>query len=152
TDDAVTQPVKPLTFASPVALGTPAAKPKPRPRPSFLSDDGRFTLFVGYSFLDTDITEGNEFGDSCNDICEGRIGTHGFEISGTYMLNPFVGLTADFSGNFNGPLEKCCGGSETDRIRADSYYILFGPTFVKNVGKVKLHAHALVGIARLWAD
>ena len=149
--DTTTQLVRPLSFAPPVSSGS-LAKPKPRPIPA--GPGSGWVFFLGYSYLDTNITEGNVFGDSCNDLCDGRAGApKGFQGSVTWMANPHFGLTADFSANFGGPTATDPDGDHTrDRLDTNNYYFLFGPTVAAPVGNVVLFAHGLVGLARLFAD
>lgn len=136
----------------PAEAAAPAAVPAPAPAPQVLSDNGKFVFFGGYSFLDTNITEGNDNADDCNEVCDGRTQGSGFALSGTYKLNQNFGLTADFSGNYGGVKNPVVSGSGAyDYIPQNSYYMLFGPTVSKRVGNVVLSAHALAGISRLWA-
>ena len=113
TTDTGSQSVQPLSFGSPVSGGS-LATPAPKPRPTFLGGNHGMTLYLGYSFLDTNQTEGNTFGDSC-ELCAGRSGAHGFGASATFWLNENVGLTADVSGNFGNSTEKGYGSRNRSR-------------------------------------
>ena len=157
TSSSDTQQVKPLfgTLSdSGLNAGAPSpfARPAARPRPAtFFSGEHQIVLFGGYSALDSNLPEGN-FGEGDCGLCAGRQGSSGFEFSGTYMFSPYFGLGGDFSAHFGSPIQNDPDGDGT-RLRVDqnSYYFLFGPTVMKPMGRVKLFAHALVGVARLWA-
>jgi hypothetical protein len=142
--------VQPLSFGSPISGGSSAVA---KPRPALFGGESGFQWYIGYAYLDTNITEGNDGEDNCNDVCAGRAGAHGFDTSVAYWINPNFGLMADFSATFGGPKlyypDEPGGYTKLD---TNSYYFLFGPTVAKKVGKVNLSAHALVGLARLWAD
>ena len=134
----------------------------------FAQDDykkGEF--FIGYS--NGQVDTGIERGEIPGDPIEERQNFNGFNASGVYNVNRYVGLKADVSGtyrsdsfDFTSPTITVPAGGTTgpNRISFDAdsslYNVLGGVQFKDNSSdaRVKPFAHALVGagIARVKVD
>ncbi|HET9364427.1 MAG TPA: outer membrane beta-barrel protein [Candidatus Angelobacter sp.] len=81
-------------------------------------------VYVGYSLLNGDTLDT----------------ASGFELGLTGNVNDWLGLTADFSGNFT---------SDSD---SHEYNVLFGPQITHRMDRLSLFGHGLVGIAHFSAE
>lgn len=117
------------------------------------SDYKKSEFFVGYSNnqVDTglDTEQGNEFQEFFNE----RESFHGFNVSGVYNVNRYVGIKGDFSGTYNNkdfniPVTV---GTTTQNVRFETknslYNILGGVQLKDNAStaRVKPFGYALVG-------
>ena len=88
-----------------------------------VAQDSKFDLFAGYSYMRAEPGSGLP-----------GANTSGFEVSGTYNWNHWLGITADFDGHY------CC--DSTDQKLND---FLFGPQINLGHGKLSPYFHGLVG-------
>jgi opacity protein-like surface antigen len=96
---------------------------------SFSDAPSRGTIFGGYSYLRN----------SSN-------GFNGFEGQGTFNFNRYVGVTADFGGNYRTlTTSSLFGLSASTNQRLYTY--MFGPTVTAPIGRSSVFAHALFGQA-----
>jgi outer membrane receptor protein involved in Fe transport len=91
-------------------------------------------LFGGYSYLRPPVTA--EVGVSSSTTTNNQ-SMNGWELSGAYRLLPFLGLRADFSGNYGTAISS---GTSS----ASQELFLFGPE-VSFPARVSPFAHVLVG-------
>ena len=118
---------------------TPAAAPAAA---SSSSDSfHRFDFFAGYSFLNNNISQSDNFGDAFGPTQL----VHGYAASVTFNLNKNFGILADFSGH-NGST-TFFSDDTTFRQDEDQYYFLFGPSVSHSFGKARISGHVLVGLA-----
>jgi hypothetical protein len=104
----------------------------------------KIEIFAGYSYLRPDITY-HQFPTCSIILCPPAppafVSTHpnfnGYEFSATYKVIPWLGATADFSGNY---------GSVAGTSRGHLQTFLFGPE-LSLPGKVSPFVHALFGVA-----
>ena len=101
-------------------------------------------VFIGYSYMNADLVSGN------------RTNLNGWNGSVEGKVLPFIGLVADFSGNYGSapvaPNPTCgtIGGSCSDvGASTNIHNFLFGPRVSLSVGKVRPFAHALVGAGHI---
>ena len=100
----------------------------------------KIALFGGYSFVHAPVTATEAgsgcVGNSCITVLLGtHLNLHGWEASGEYKTNRWLGLTADFSGHY---------GSAIAGNAIHIHTHLFGPQ-VSLHGRVSPFAHALFG-------
>jgi Outer membrane protein beta-barrel domain len=93
-------------------------------------------VFLGYSFNRADTGLSN------------RANLNGWEGSVEAKVFPFVGVVADFSGQYGKLRIPSQGVDERDRVQ--SY--LFGPRVSVTVGKIRPFAHVLIGAAQFHAS
>jgi hypothetical protein len=109
-------------------------------------------VFVGYSYLNADLSAGSG----------SRTNLNGWEASVENKIFPFVGLVADFSGQYglpssSSPPPTCVtpvGGLPggcilTPSSSGSEYNFLFGPRVSFKIGKFRPFAHVLVGGAHV---
>ncbi len=111
----------------------------------------KIELFGGYSYLRGSVQVGQVgplgSGAPCPPNCGNpptvaqHANLNGWEFSGQYKLKPFVGVVADFNGNYG-----TLGGGKT-RVHT----FVFGPQ-VSLPAKVSPFAHALFGVAKESQD
>ena len=111
----------------------------------------KIELFAGYSYLRGSVQVGQVGplgpGAPCPPNCGNppmvaqHANLNGWEFSGQYKLKPFVGVVADFNGNYG-----TLGGGKT-RVHT----FVFGPQ-VSLPAKVSPFAHALFGVAKESQD
>jgi opacity protein-like surface antigen len=87
----------------------------------------KFDVFGGYSYFN-----GSTSGEA------GRYSLNGWNAQGTYNLNHWLGVTADFGGYYGSPFN----------LSANDYSFLFGPTFSLHAQHFTPYAHALFGVDR----
>jgi hypothetical protein len=97
----------------------------------------RLEFFGGYQFLHAGSFDGE--GNSVN--------TNGWNTSATVNVREYLGLTADFSGNYKTESIVSSGLTGTAAVRIYTY--TFGPAVSTNSGDIKLFAHALFGGAHV---
>ena len=117
--------------------------------PSSLSAQGKLSLFGGYSYLTSPVPVVEQLlsvtaQNPCEIACPtfnatNRQSLNGWELSGTYHLLPFLGVTADFSGHYG----TAVSGTSSS---AHQYSYLFGPE-VSFPARVSPFAHVLIGAA-----
>jgi len=104
------------------------------------AQDGRISLFVGYSF-------------GTNTYYSGDPGLHGYTAQAVYNINKHIGLEANFSGhNGTSPIySEAYAGSDTyaSVARQDLYAYTFGPKLFLPMGHFSLFTHFLVGAAHV---
>jgi len=99
------------------------------PSSAYNDAPSRGTLFGGYSYLRNNSN-----------------GFNGFDSQGTFNFNRYVGVTADFGGNYRTLASSSLLGfsaSANQRL----YTFLFGPTVTAPIGRSSVFAHALFGEA-----
>jgi len=94
--------------------------------PIFAHGQGKFELYGGYPYLRPEFSPTEAF--VCTGVCPGiafapAIATthpnlNGWEVSGTYKVNPWLGMKADFSGHY---------GTALGSSSANVHTFLFGP-------------------------
>jgi opacity protein-like surface antigen len=94
--------------------------------------------YIGYSYMSADLLSG------------GRTNMSGWNGSLEGKVLPFIGIVADFSGNYGTagvPPNSLCNGASCSGLSAstDIYSYLFGPRVSITVGKVRPFAEALFG-------
>lgn len=95
-------------------------------------------VFVGYSYLSADTN------------LSSRANLNGWEVSGEKKIFPFVGLVADFSGQYGTELStqfQAPGLGGTFSVNTQLYNLLVGPRVSVSVHGVRPFAHALFGAA-----
>jgi opacity protein-like surface antigen len=92
-----------------------------------------FDLFGGYSYFNND---------------GGDVNGHGWEGAGTFHLNDWLGVTADFSGHYGGEEISLISSS----VDNNTHTFLFGPTVSYRGPKVTPFAHFLLGGARTSSE
>jgi hypothetical protein len=108
-------------------------------------DQGKFTVFGGYSYMTNSFSRSSGCGSSC-DASEPSIGIHGYTTSFVYNANKHVGLEANFSGHNGSPAVYSDSYPETDNLYEDIYTYTFGPKLTQPVGNFALFTHFLVGV------
>jgi hypothetical protein len=100
-------------------------------------------IFFGYSYYNTDLSTID------------RANTNGWEGSLEGRVFPFLGIVADFNGNYGsqnfsfpcaGPSGGCPGNANVTE-----YNVLFGPRVSVSVGKFRPFAEAMFGIGHVNA-
>jgi len=109
-------------------------------------------IFGGFSYVNADLISGS------------RTNLNGWNASLEGKVFPFVGIVADFSGNYGSqavtvplelPVSPCpssgCHSSTgtTSNVTLHQHNFLFGPRVSTSVGKVRPFAHALFGASHL---
>jgi opacity protein-like surface antigen len=102
-------------------------------------------VYVGYSYMSADL------------LSSGRTNMNGWNGSLEGKVLPFIGLVADFSGNYGTagipPNSLCSGGVSgvCSGLNASTniYSYLFGPRVSVTVGKVRPFAEALFGAGHI---
>ena|SRR5579862_1013606 len=102
-------------------------------------------VFVGYSYL------------GAEQVGSGRASLNGWNASGELKVFPFIGLVADFSGQYgseNLPSSFVCSGlapciSLTSTTSVSQHNFLFGPRASFSVGKFRPFVHALIGASHI---
>jgi opacity protein-like surface antigen len=102
-------------------------------------------VYVGYSYMSADL------------LSSGRTNMNGWNGSLEGKVLPFVGIVADFSGNYGTagipPNSPCSGGVSgvCSGLSANTniYSYLFGPRVSVTVGKVRPFAEALFGAGHI---
>jgi hypothetical protein len=104
-------------------------------------------FFVGFSHGQVDT--GIDSGDSVNSFFRDRVGLNGFEASGVYNVNRYIGIKGDVSGVYNSTQFTFPVGTQTVTVDTkNSLYNFLGGLQVKDnasSGRVKPFAHALIG-------
>jgi hypothetical protein len=104
-------------------------------------------FFVGFSHGQVDT--GIDSGDSVNSFFRDRVGFNGFEASGVYNVNRYIGIKGDVSGVYNSTQFTFPVGTQTVTVDTkNSLYNFLGGLQVKDnasSGRVKPFAHALIG-------
>jgi len=107
----------------------------------------RLKVFVGYSFLRPSVTYGQV--SDCPLTCPVPPATatnhpnwHGYEVSATLKLLPWIGAKADFSGHY---------GTVTGHSSGHEQTYLFGPE-LSLPARVSPFVHALFGVAHQGVD
>jgi len=106
-------------------------------------------VFVGYSYSQTNLIPGSS------------TGLNGWNASVEGKVLPFIGLVADFSGNYGSESSSIailcpvglapCPGVGTN-IDIHEYNYLFGPRVSMHFGKIRPFVHALVGAGHIRAS
>jgi opacity protein-like surface antigen len=95
-------------------------------------------VFLGYSYMSADLVSGN------------RTNLNGWNGSLEGKLFPFVGIVADFSGNYGTQSVPATVTSSTaGSVDVSLYNVLFGPRVSFSAGKFKPFAQVLVGVSHL---
>jgi hypothetical protein len=90
----------------------------------------RGTIFGGYSYLRNNSN-----------------GFNGWVGQGTFNFNRFLGVTADFTGDYRTLASSSLIPGLTASANQHLYTYMFGPTVTKNFGRSAVFAHALFGQA-----
>lgn len=114
----------------------------------------KLQVFGGYSLLHTD--SGGLNGPLLNSLLAAPNGTfglnsnfNGWNAEVQYNANRWLGLVADFSGHYGGPLTASVGSGVTGLPGGNEYSFLFGPVFTyRSHTKFEPFAHALFGFDR----
>jgi len=105
--------------------------------------------FIGYSYLSADLNSG------------GRTSLNGWNGSLEGKVFPFIGLVADFSGEYGSPgvvssglcvvpVGSLPGGCTlTGSVSTSEHNFLFGPRASVSVGKFRPFVHALIGAGHI---
>lgn len=98
--------------------------------------------FIGYSYMSADL------------VPSGRTNLNGWNGSIEGKVLPFIGIVADFSGNYGSvaPNSSCginSGSCTTLSASTDIHDFLFGPRASISVGKVRPFAEALFGAGHI---
>ena len=98
--------------------------------------------YIGYSYMSADL------------LSSGRTNMNGWNGSLEGKVLPFIGIVADFSGNYGTagvPPNSLCNGGSCSGLSAttDIYSYLFGPRVSITVGKVRPFAEALFGAGHI---
>ena len=99
------------------------------------------SLFGGYSYLRPSVPVGQFVPPGPPSISQNVNLWDGWELAGQYKFIPFVGMVADFSGNY--------GTLDGANVHVNTY--LFGPQ-VSLPGRVSPFAHVLIGAAHERQD
>jgi opacity protein-like surface antigen len=111
-------------------------------------------IFGGFSYVNADLIPGS------------RTNLNGWNASLEGKVFPFVGIVADFSGNYGTqavtvplalPVGACpvggiiisCPSSTSFNVTLHQHNFLFGPRVSTSVGRVRPFAHALFGVSHL---
>lgn len=106
-------------------------------------------LFFGYSYLNTDLSS------------IGRANTSGWEASVEGKVLPWVGIVADFSGNYGSqnfpaicptPVGFPPSGPCLLKENINEYDVLFGPRLSASVGRFRPFAQAMLGVGHANAN
>jgi opacity protein-like surface antigen len=92
-------------------------------------------VFGGYSYL--------RAGTGVSGVSS--VNTNGWTGSLTQKVNRFVGVTAEFNGNYN---DNILGTT----YKGNVHNFLFGPRLSYTAGKITPFAHALYGVSRVTGD
>jgi len=109
-----------------------------------VSAQDKVEVFGGYSYLHASIQVGQSPCGVCNLVgppVAQRTNLNGWEFSGQYKFLPFLGVVADFNGNY--------GTLDNEGARIHTF--LFGPQ-VSLPARVSPFAHALFGVAKESQD
>lgn len=107
------------------------------------SDYHKFEWFGGYSYHSTDTGL-----DDLDPNLDSRVGSHGFETSGTGNLSRYVGIKGDFS--FHNKSWTFTDSGNTANIKLRTSQFLGGVQFKdnnKDAGTFRPFAHVLAGVA-----
>ncbi len=111
------------------------------------TDYNKGEFFVGFSHGQVDT--GIDSGDSVNSFLRDRVGFNGFETSGVYNVNRYVGIKGDVSGVYNSTRFTFPVGAQSVTVDTkNSLYNFLGGLQIKDNasdGRVKPFAHALIG-------
>jgi len=117
---------------------------------------------AGYAqFLTGNLFAGYSYGNA--DFLPNRVSINGWEASGEGKVLPFLGVVADFGGQYGSPnftIQSLCPATnassclqpqhpQTAPISITQYTFLFGPRFSFQVKKLRPFAHALFGASHL---
>ena len=107
---------------------------------AFAQDHPKAEIFGGYSYLRL------RSGIDQN--------LNGWNAALTGNFNRFLGITADFAGNYGSETVDTTIGGVTTRVGADikNYTFLFGPQIGYRAGKVRPFGHALFGAGHVSLD
>jgi opacity protein-like surface antigen len=98
-------------------------------------------VFIGYSYMSADLVSGN------------RTNLNGWNGSVEGKVLPFIGIVADFSGNYGSvPVVRCeaiNAPCPAENVSTHIYNFLFGPRVSVSVGKIRPFAHALFGAGHI---
>lgn len=103
-------------------------------------------VFFGYSYYNTDLSS------------IGRANTSGWEASVEGKVLPWVGIVADFNGNYGSQnFPFLCpgpppGGPCTVNTNINEYNVLFGPRLSASVGRLRPFAQAMLGVGHTNAN
>jgi len=100
------------------------------------------TVFTGYSYLNTDVSETKDLQTS---PIKNRVNLNGWNAQGAYLLNPHFALAADFGGYYGTP--KISGFD----FKTKAHTFLFGPAVLTKKGRFMPSAHVLFGAAKMTA-
>ncbi|HTS58946.1 MAG TPA: hypothetical protein VMH03_15490 [Terriglobales bacterium] len=118
---------------------------------------------AGYAqFLTGNVFGGYSYGNA--DYLPNRVSINGWEASGEAKFLPFLGVVADFGGQYGSPnftIQSPCPVTnafsclppqhpQTATISITQYSFLFGPRFSIQVKKLRPFAHALFGASHLY--
>jgi hypothetical protein len=115
-------------------------------------------FFVGYSNNQVDTGIDSDDGDEFDEFFNEREGFHGFNVSGTYNVTRYVGVTGDFSGaykNKNFSVSVPTGPTTTGTVSfktSNSVYNVLGGVQVKDnasTSRLKPFGYALVGVGNV---
>ncbi|PYX87773.1 MAG: hypothetical protein DMG68_10625 [Acidobacteria bacterium] len=90
----------------------------------------KVTVFGGYSYLRNNSN-----------------GFNGWQGQGTFNFNRYLGVTADFAGDYRTLASSSLIPGVTASANQHLYTYMFGPTVTKNFGRSAVFAHALFGQA-----
>lgn len=113
------------------------------------------TVFFGYSYEHTTVPAPAILPDQAGIVTSGSTGLNGWNASLEGKLFPFIGIVADFSGNYGTQsVTAVCGlvvpcVSVQDHMNASVYHFLVGPQISFSIGRMRPFAHALFGAAHL---
>jgi opacity protein-like surface antigen len=114
------------------------------------------TVFFGYSYEHTTVPAPAILPDQAGIVTSGGSGLNGWNASLEGKLFPFIGIVADFSGNYGSQSVTAVCGFTTlpcvntgEHMNASLYHFLVGPQVSFSIGRVRPFAHALFGAARL---
>ena len=114
---------------------------------SFAQNDNRVELFGGYSYesINSGIT-GPDVPDFTGTSLDKRFNTNGFNVAGTRYFTKRLGITADFSANYQSRNDVF--DSEETRSKLSLYNITAGPQFrFSNASRFTPFVHGLAGVA-----
>ena len=114
-------------------------------------------FFIGYS--NGQVDTGLDSGSSVSDFFRDRASFHGFNASGVYNVNRFVGIKGDISGTYNNTrftetfVDPGTGTTFTASLKTNnSLYNFVGGVQVKDnsrEGRIKPFGHAMVGLGHV---
>jgi hypothetical protein len=118
------------------------------------SDYKKAEFYVGYSNNQVDTGANTNTGNAARDFFNDRIGFHGFEVSAVGNVSRYVGIKADFSGNYRDQQFAVTTGTGATantlsfRTKNSLYNVLGGVQFKDNssTGTFKPFAHVLGGV------